>query len=120
MEKNEIVEIVKEFIKQEPTLIKYMLDNIDNLDPDSCKNIQEYLDKKKICLTFEEYFRRQFKMGVRTNEFSIKISMIDPLRFYIHPFNESGDTVNGQIKGNRIIFDSLAIYDRDLTTNYFK
>lgn len=115
MKDKDKVELIKEFIKQEPDLVKYMLENAENLDPEAYTKVEDYLRHKNKYISFEEYFRKHYFMYSNQNkftngEFRIKINHLDDTKisFYIHPLNEAGNTMNGQIKGNRVLFEGLA------------
>lgn len=61
-------------------------------------------------MTLEEYFRKQTVVYNGTTfpviDHSIRCELLaDGVRFYIHPTNSSGATVNFQVNGNVLIPD---------------
>lgn len=100
---NDIINIVKEFIKQEPELVKYMVDNKDSLHPDDYKVLSDFYRAKKDEMKFQEYITSNHDYFI----LRVKSKTPDEISFYIHP-NTSGMTMDCRVRGNRIIMDSLS------------
>jgi hypothetical protein len=102
-------EMVLEFIKQEPELIQGLLDNIKDGKVIDKLNLKEYINKQKYLVTFEEYLKQDLKYPV-DRRFNVVLTTISgKVSGYIHPSNQGGQTLNFEVKGNRVIFENLAI-----------